>query len=89
MSLDFALDPQLTDLRDRARRVAAEGVEAFGRHNDSWINGFSKGYVVACDTLPSSFTGVLMRRCRARHTGVGLEPSAMVSSIALLRRRTE
>ena len=44
MSLDFALDPQLTDLRDRARRVAAEGVEAFGRHNDSWINGFSKGF---------------------------------------------
>jgi alkylation response protein AidB-like acyl-CoA dehydrogenase len=42
--LDFRLSPDLEALRDRARTVAAEGVAAFGRHNDSWINGFSKGF---------------------------------------------
>ncbi|MDH3752359.1 MAG: acyl-CoA dehydrogenase family protein [Acidimicrobiia bacterium] len=42
--LDFRLDDELEALRARARRVAAEGVEAFGRHNDSWINGFSKEF---------------------------------------------
>ena len=31
-------------LRDRARAVAADGVARFGRHNDSWINGYSKDF---------------------------------------------
>ena len=42
--MDFALSPELLELRDRARIVAAEGVAQFGRHNDSWINGFSKEF---------------------------------------------
>ena len=42
--LDFTLNPELEALRDRARTVAADGVARFGRHNDSWINGFSKDF---------------------------------------------
>ncbi len=42
--MDFALSPDLRDLRDRARAVATEGVARFGRHNDSWINGYSKEF---------------------------------------------
>ncbi|MEM8924414.1 MAG: acyl-CoA dehydrogenase family protein [Actinomycetota bacterium] len=42
--LDFRLSPDLEELRNRARKVAAEGVAEFGRHNDSWINGFSKEF---------------------------------------------
>jgi len=42
--MDFDLSPELQELRLRARKVAAEGVAEFGRHNDSWINGFSKGF---------------------------------------------
>ncbi len=44
MPVDFDLSPELVALRDRARTVAAEGVRDFGRHNDSWINGFSKDF---------------------------------------------
>lgn len=42
--LDFRLNPELEALQKRAREVAAEGVATFGRHNDSWINGFSKEF---------------------------------------------
>ncbi|MCY4037551.1 MAG: acyl-CoA dehydrogenase family protein, partial [bacterium] len=42
--MDFALTPELLSLRRRAREVAAEGVARFGRHNDSWINGYSKDF---------------------------------------------
>ncbi len=42
--LDFRLDHDLEVLRQRARDVAADGVARFGRHNDSWINGFSKPF---------------------------------------------
>ena len=42
--MDFALSPELLALRDRARTVAEEGVVEFGRHNDSWINGYSKEF---------------------------------------------
>ena len=42
--MDFTLSPELQALQDRARAVAAEGVADFGRHNDSWINGFSKDF---------------------------------------------
>ena len=42
--MEFALSDELTELQLRARKVAAEGVAAFGRHNDSWINGFSKEF---------------------------------------------
>ena len=42
--MDFTLSPELQALQNRAREVAAEGVANFGRHNDSWINGFSKDF---------------------------------------------
>jgi alkylation response protein AidB-like acyl-CoA dehydrogenase len=42
--LNFTLDPELQTLQKRAREVAADGVARFGRHNDSWINGFSKEF---------------------------------------------
>ena len=42
--MDFVLDDHLLELRARARAVAERGVADFGRHNDSWINGFSKDF---------------------------------------------
>lgn len=39
--LDFALSAELVALRERARAVAAEGVERYGLHHDSWVNGYS------------------------------------------------
>ena len=42
--LDFALGDELEALRERAQVVAEQGVADFGRHNDSWINGFSKDF---------------------------------------------
>ena len=42
--LDFRLSPDLEALRQRANQVAADGVARFGRHNDSWINGYSKEF---------------------------------------------
>ncbi len=44
MSLDFAMPPDWLELRGRAREVARDGVARFGSHNDSWINGYSKGF---------------------------------------------
>ncbi len=43
-SLDFRLPPHLEELQERARQIAADGVEIHGRHNDSWINGYSKEF---------------------------------------------
>lgn len=42
--LDFRLSDELEALRRRAAEVAARGVADYGRHNDSWINGFSKDF---------------------------------------------
>jgi alkylation response protein AidB-like acyl-CoA dehydrogenase len=42
--MDFAWTPEQVELRERARDVAARAVERYGRHNDSWINGFSKQF---------------------------------------------
>ncbi len=42
--LNFRLDPELETLRKRAAQVATDGVAKFGRHNDSWINGYSKPF---------------------------------------------
>ncbi len=44
VTMDFLLDPDLQALQVRARTVADEGVTTYGRHNDSWINGFSKAF---------------------------------------------
>lgn len=42
--MDFDDDPELQQLRERARDIARLGVERFGRLNDSWINGFSRDF---------------------------------------------
>ena len=42
--MDFAWTAQQLELREQARSVAAAAVARYGRHNDSWINGFSKQF---------------------------------------------
>ena len=42
--MDFAWTPEQEALRLEAREVGASAVERYGRHNDSWINGFSKEF---------------------------------------------
>jgi alkylation response protein AidB-like acyl-CoA dehydrogenase len=42
--MDFTWTPEQIALRERARNVANEAVARYGRHNDSWINGFSKEF---------------------------------------------
>ncbi len=42
--MDFDWTAEQTALRDRAHDVAVDAVERYGRHNDSWINGFSKDF---------------------------------------------
>ena len=42
--MDFAWSSEQLALRDQARQLAAEAVADYGRHNDSWINGYSKPF---------------------------------------------
>ena len=42
--MDFEWTPAQQELRAQARAVAARAVERYGRHNDSWINGYSKEF---------------------------------------------
>ena len=42
--LEFTWTPEQIELRHEARVVAASAVERFGRHADSWINGYSKEF---------------------------------------------
>ena len=42
--LNFSLTDDQLELQARARKIAQEGVKEYGRHNDSWINGFSKEF---------------------------------------------
>ena len=42
--MDFSWTPEQDELRETARQVAADGVAAYGRFNDSWINGYSKEF---------------------------------------------
>jgi alkylation response protein AidB-like acyl-CoA dehydrogenase len=42
--MEFAWTTEQNELRERARVVAASAVARFGRHNDSWINGYSKEF---------------------------------------------
>jgi len=42
--MDFAWTAEQNALREHARKVAREAVARYGRHNDSWINGFSKDF---------------------------------------------
>jgi alkylation response protein AidB-like acyl-CoA dehydrogenase len=42
--MDFSWTAEQVALRAQARAVATDAVARFGRHNDSWINGFSKEF---------------------------------------------
>ena len=42
--MDFEWSPELIALRKKAAEVAADAVARFGRHNDSWMNGYSKEF---------------------------------------------
>ena len=42
--MEFTWTADHTALRLTARAVAADAVSRFGRHNDSWINGYSKDF---------------------------------------------
>ena len=42
--MEFSWTADHTALRLTARAVAADAVSRFGRHNDSWINGYSKDF---------------------------------------------
>jgi alkylation response protein AidB-like acyl-CoA dehydrogenase len=42
--MDFSWTADQLTLRLQARDVAADAVRRFGRHNDSWINGYSKEF---------------------------------------------
>ncbi|MEI6571403.1 MAG: acyl-CoA dehydrogenase family protein [Actinomycetes bacterium] len=44
--MDFSWSNEQQQLRAHAREVAVSAVARFGRHNDSWINGFSKEFAV-------------------------------------------
>jgi alkylation response protein AidB-like acyl-CoA dehydrogenase len=42
--VEFTWTAEQDELRERARKVATEAVARYGRHNDSWINGYSKEF---------------------------------------------
>src|SRR6266496_1380553 len=42
--MDFAWTEEQVELRLRARKVARDAVDRYGRSNDSWINGYSKEF---------------------------------------------
>jgi alkylation response protein AidB-like acyl-CoA dehydrogenase len=42
--VEFGWNPEQVALREQAREVAADAVARYGRHNDSWINGYSKEF---------------------------------------------
>jgi alkylation response protein AidB-like acyl-CoA dehydrogenase len=42
--VDFTWTAEQLELRARARKVAQEAVARYGRHNDAWINGFSREF---------------------------------------------
>jgi alkylation response protein AidB-like acyl-CoA dehydrogenase len=42
--MEFTWTAEQDELRERARNVATEAVARHGRHNDSWINGYSKEF---------------------------------------------
>lgn len=49
--MDFSWTPEQEALRAQARQVATDAVAAHGRHNDSWINGYSKEFAIEMGTL--------------------------------------
>jgi alkylation response protein AidB-like acyl-CoA dehydrogenase len=62
--VEFSWTAEQEALRGQARQVARGAVERYGRHNDSWINGFSKEFAKQLAALgwigltwPSEFGG--------------------------------
>ncbi|MGD9999128.1 MAG: acyl-CoA dehydrogenase family protein [Ilumatobacteraceae bacterium] len=49
--MDFAWTAEQDELREQARTVAGQAVARFGRHNDSWINGYSKEFATEMAAL--------------------------------------
>ena len=49
--MDFDWTPEQVALRAQARAVATSAVARFGRYNDSWINGFHKGFALEMGVL--------------------------------------
>jgi alkylation response protein AidB-like acyl-CoA dehydrogenase len=49
--MDFAWTPEQQALREQARAVAYDAVAHYGRHNDSWINGYSKEFAIELGKL--------------------------------------
>ena len=42
--MDFSWTPEQVELRDHARKIAQDAVARYGRHNDAWMNGYSKEF---------------------------------------------
>ena len=42
--MDFAWTPEQIELREHARKVAEDAVKRYGRHNVTWMNGYSKEF---------------------------------------------
>jgi alkylation response protein AidB-like acyl-CoA dehydrogenase len=49
--MDFTWTPDQIELRIQARKVATEAVARYGRHNNSWINGYSKEFATELGAL--------------------------------------
>jgi alkylation response protein AidB-like acyl-CoA dehydrogenase len=49
--MEFSWTTDQIAQREQARDVARSAVERYGRHNDSWINGFSKEFAVEMAAL--------------------------------------
>ncbi len=67
--MDFALDDHQLTLQAHAREVAAGAVARYGRHNDSWINGWSKEFARELGAL-----GWIGMTWPAEHGGGGRPP---------------
>jgi alkylation response protein AidB-like acyl-CoA dehydrogenase len=42
--MDFAWPPELTALQAEAEEVARKAIDTYGRHDDAWINGYSREF---------------------------------------------
>jgi alkylation response protein AidB-like acyl-CoA dehydrogenase len=67
--MDFAWSPEQIELREQARDVAEQAVARYGRHNDSWINGYSKEFAKEMATL-----GWIGMTWPVEHGGAGRPP---------------
>ena len=67
--MDFSWTAEQVALRAQARAVATDAVARFGRHNDSWINGFSKEF--AKELAAHGWIGMTWPR---EHGGAGRPP---------------